>query len=263
MTRLDSQRGDSSHRYPVFLGDGRHFLVFVQGPTEGGNVLLGSLDSNETKLVATADGGLAFAAPDIVLMVRDRVLRAQRMNMKTFAWEGDPVAIAENIQISNTFNYANISASQTGVLTYVNGISSTMSELAFLDATGKRLSSVGPPADQLDPRISPDGSTVLVAQNLGSASTSDIWAYDLRRNIATRLTFSAANDFAPVWSPDGKSMVYTSFEHSPGDLFIKRIDANGAGHSGASHIVRESARCGRLPPTLDPAGADRSQRIHR
>ena len=228
VTEVNVERGDTSHRFPVFLPDGRHFLAFVQGASEGGNVLLGSTDSKETRMLATADGGVAFAPPNILLIVHDRVLRAQRMNLKTFAPEGEVVPLAENIQVSNAINTANVSVSANGILLYVSGASAFMSNLTFFDATGKDLGSVGTPSDQLDPRVAPDGHAVLVSQTAANGN-ADIVAYDLRRNISTKLTFSAANEFGPVWSPDSRSFVYTSFDKRVGDLFTKREEGSGNG----------------------------------
>ena len=228
VTQLDGARGDSSHRYPAILADGRHFIAFVQGSNEGGNLLLASLDSKETKIVGTADAGVVFAPPDSVLIVRDRVLRAQRINPRTSAFEGEAFPIAEGVQASGTYNYANVSASRTGVITYVTGASATRADFVVIDQTGKKISTIGEPGDKLDPRVSPDGFTILSSVD-NAGGNADIWAYDVRRNVSTQLTFAAGNEFGPVFSPDGKSMVYTSFEHRPGDLFLKRIDGSGAG----------------------------------
>ncbi len=228
VTQIDTTRGDTSHRFPTFLPDGRHFLAFVQGASEGGNVLFGSIDSKESRIVMTADGGVTFAPPNIILSVRDRVLRAQRINLKDGSPVGDAFPIAEGTQVSTNVNYANVSVSANGILTFVNGASATLSRLAFFDATGKEVGTVGQPSDQLDPRIAPDGHAILFSQ-AASSGNSDIWAYDLRRNIASRVTFSAANEFGPAWSPDSKSFVYTSFDHRPGDLFVKRVDGGGNG----------------------------------
>src|SRR5205085_7614267 len=144
---------------------------------------------------------------------------------KTFAREGEAVPLAENIQVSGRVNYANVSASSNGLLSYVTGMSASLSTLTFFDAKGKTLGEVGPPADQLDPRVAPDGHAVLSSVN-ASNGNADVWSFDSRRGIATRLTFSAANEFGPQWSPDSKSVVYTSFDKRPGDLVVKRVDGS-------------------------------------
>jgi Tol biopolymer transport system component len=127
-------------------------------------------------------------------------------------------------------NFANISASANGLLTYVRGASSTLSVLAFFDAAGKQLGTIGNPAEQLDPRIAPDGHAVVFSSSDPNGNSA-IFAIDLRRNVTTRLTFSSANEFAPVWSPDSKRIVYTSFEKRPGDLIVKRVEGSGPGES--------------------------------
>ena len=124
-------------------------------------------------------------------------------------------------------NFANFSAS-ANALAYVNGPSATLSLLAFFDAAGKQLGTIGEPAEQLDPRIAPDGHAVVCART-GPNGSTDIWAIDLRRKVSTRLTFSPANELAPVWSPDSKAILYTGFEKRPGDLFVKRVEGTGPG----------------------------------
>ena len=228
ITALNIERGDTSHRFPVLLPDSRHFLAYVQGVTEGGNILLSSIDGKEQRIVVTAAAGVAFAPPDYVLFVRDRELRAQRMDLKTFNLIGESTPLAGQIQVSGNLNFANVSASTNGVLTYVSGASSTLSLLAFFDAAGKQLGTIGDPAEQLDPRIAPDGHAVLCSRTDPNGN-SDIFAIDLRRNVTSRITFSPANEFAPVWSPDSKRVIYTSFEKRPGDLFVKRVEGSGPG----------------------------------
>jgi serine/threonine protein kinase len=228
LTQLNVDRGDTSHRLPVFLPDGRHFLAFVQGISEGANILLGSIDGTENRMVLSADGGVSFAPPDTVLFVRDRALRAQRMDMKTFRMIGEPTPLAERVQASSSLNFANFSVSTNGLLTYVSGASATLTVMTFFDVKGKQLGSVGEPAEQLDPRVSPDGHAVACARSDANGS-QDVWAVDLRRNVTTRLTFSPANEFGPVWAPDSKVIVYTSFDKRPGDLFVKRVEGTGPG----------------------------------
>jgi Tol biopolymer transport system component len=53
----------------------------------------------------------------------------------------------------------------------------------------------------------------------------DTWLYDTERWVWTRFTFSNATDRSPVWSPDGKRIVFSSDREKNWDLYIK--PANG------------------------------------
>jgi Tol biopolymer transport system component len=60
------------------------------------------------------------------------------------------------------------------------------------------------------PRISPDGGRIAFSVlNLTSTVDSQVWVHDLKRGATTRLTFERANS-NPVWTPDGKRLIYLS-----------------------------------------------------
>jgi enamine deaminase RidA (YjgF/YER057c/UK114 family) len=66
VTRRDSKRGDIFHRWPFFLPDGRHFVFLITGRADGGltaDVYVGSLDSDETRLLLRAEDPQALSTP--------------------------------------------------------------------------------------------------------------------------------------------------------------------------------------------------------
>ena len=66
---------------------------------------------------------------------------------------------------------------------------------------------------------------VLTDENSGRA---DIWVYDVRRKVGSRLTFDEMNDTNPVWSPDGARVAFQSNRKGPvGDIFVRRADGRG------------------------------------
>ena len=58
-------------------------------------------------------------------------------------------------------------------------------------------------------------------------SAPDIWVLDMVLGVTSRLTFDAATDNLPIWSPDGQRVVFPSSRKGPFDLYIKA--ASGAG----------------------------------
>src|SRR5215203_354885 len=55
-----------------------------------------------------------------------------------------------------------------------------------------------------DVRVSPEGT------RLALATDDDIWIYDLARPSLTRLTTEAGPDTRPIWTPDGKRVIFRS-----------------------------------------------------
>src|SRR5204862_2307071 len=73
VTKVDASRSEWSHRWPVFLPDGRHFLFLAanfSGHYEKNEIFVGSLDSTERWPVVSASSNAAYADPGYLLYVR-------------------------------------------------------------------------------------------------------------------------------------------------------------------------------------------------
>ncbi len=70
-------------------------------------------------------------------------------------------------------------------------------------------------------RISPDGSQVALDVR---DQESDIWIWDFTRETLSRLTFDPANEWYPVWTPDGRRLAFGSWLDGNINLFSKATD---------------------------------------
>jgi serine/threonine protein kinase/Tol biopolymer transport system component len=229
VTELDAARGETSHRWPMFLPDGRHFLYLAAnfgGRTDVNGIYLGSLDSPERKLLVQATSNVGYAPPGFLLYVRDGELVAHAFDAGRGQMVGDAVPLAAGIARVGTVAYAAFSVSQTGTLVYQESLSAGYSDLAWFDRSGRRIRSQGEPGEYGNPRLSADGKRLAVDM-VDPSGNDDIWTIDLDSGNALRLTFDAALEALPIWSPDGTRVAFNSFRGGPGNLYAKL--ASGAG----------------------------------
>ena len=100
--------------------------------------------------------------------------------------------------------------------------------LVWVDRKGHELGTLGQVADYEDVRISPSGDRVAAAiRDPTSRWNDDVWVLDVARGIALRLSAERSDEFAPVWSPDGQRVFYTSDRAGFYDLY-SRPSAGGS-----------------------------------
>jgi len=223
--KADPAQKTAAVGWPEFLPDGRHYLYMAMGQKADDSVYrIGSLDSKESKVLVPAQTFITYAPSGHLLFVRDRTLVAQPFDAKALKTTGEPVPLAEKIGI-DAVGLARFSVSREGTLAYRTGEAG--SRLLWVDRNGKELGTVGDLGESRNPALSPRGERL--AYNLPDTRTgvSDIWVRDLARGSASRLTFGATNQTAPVWSPDGTRIVYRADRNGPSDLLSKAADGTG------------------------------------
>jgi Tol biopolymer transport system component len=215
VTALDEASGDVQHSFPSFLPDGQQFIYTVIGSTKGANearaVYLAALDGREPPRLLLAEASHARYASGHILFLRDAVLFAQRFDAATRTLQGDAQPIAEQLQITPRLSGGTgaFSVSQAGVLAFQTGVG-VRSQLAWIDRGGKTSALLGEQADYGDVRLSPNERHAAVSMLDPQLGTRDLWFFDLDRRTGDRFTSEPSDDYAPVWSPTGDRLAYTS-----------------------------------------------------
>lgn len=226
VTSVDRDRGETQHLLPQFLPDGRHFLYVARGTagTLDSWIVLGSLDGSEDRPLIRASSQAIYAEPGYLLFVSDGVLRAQPFDAKRLELRGEPmpVAGAEDIGVNPSTPRAMFSVSQAGTLAYRR---SAANDLGWFDRTGRLLGWVGAAGRDSDPALSPDGRRAIVSRYDPATLTRNIWILDLERNgLASPLTSHLAWANCPLWSSDGKDVIFASRVAGRTRLYEKRAD---------------------------------------
>jgi serine/threonine protein kinase len=224
---LDTSRGETSTRWPMFLPDGKHYIfmgfdVSGQGKTQA--IYVGSLDSNERKFLTRATANAAYATPGYFVFYRDKTLFAQHMDVNKFELTGEAFPILTDLQYEPRIGHATFSVSNDRVLLAQNGTGVSLSRLEWYDRTGKETGTVGKPDVFANIDLAPNGKSLAVDQTDMGNQNSDVWIYDLQGEGAKRMTFDPAIDAMPVWSPDGTRVAFSSSRKNTFDLYLKNAD---------------------------------------
>jgi eukaryotic-like serine/threonine-protein kinase len=217
----------TSHRWPVFLPDGKHFLYLAihHDPSRSANDALfyASLDGRENRELFRSHSN-AIYADGYLLFGRGEQLMAQPFDPASGKLSGTPVVLAKEVADDVSTWHIAASASDNGLLVLGTGGSADW-QLVWLDRTGKQIGSVADKFANLSfARISPQGDRIALQMDNAQA---DIWVEDLARGVRTRLTFGPVANQSPVWSPDGNWIAYGSGRNGHSELYRKHSDGSG------------------------------------
>jgi serine/threonine protein kinase/Tol biopolymer transport system component len=250
VTTLDRSRFETSHRWPYFLPDGRHFLYLVlSSQPESGGIFVGSLDSKDTKRLLSNNLSAAYAPPGFLLFLQNEKLVAQQFDADELQLTGEPFPVAERVAYNLGFARVAFSVSDNGVLVYRSG-SSQINQPLWFDRAGKQIASLGKAGLYLTLSLSPDESRVALDRVDTQTGTYDIWLVDLLRDIPSRFTTDPSSDSNPLWSPDGNRIVFSSDREGQRNLYQKI--ASGGGNEEV--LLKSSLEEAKVPEDWSPDG---------
>ena len=158
---LDAAYGETAHRWPQFLPDGRHFLYTAVIGTccpasKPARIKIGALDTTDTVTLFEAESSVAYAS-GYLFFNRDGTLMAQPFDVGSRQFTGEAFPLAERVA-SEGSRYASFSVSDTGVLLHASGLTLGAGQLTWLDREGNALGTVGEPGDYREPASVPGRS---------------------------------------------------------------------------------------------------------
>jgi Tol biopolymer transport system component len=230
VTRIDSEK-ETSHRWPHLLPDGRRFLYLLRaresGRPEVGRLMLGSLDSEENRLLIDDATNAVYVEPGYLVYGRSGGLYAWRFDAGDGRLVGEPVPIfQEKLSFWEPKNLAVFAASASGALVYLpEAVPKTA--LQWYDSGGRPLGSLGTPGYHDSPRISPDGHKVAFGLSDSTGPMSDVWIMDLQYQRTFRLTPGGGVFFNPAWSHDSSRLAFACQPKGVQDLCAKSLRDGG------------------------------------
>ncbi|HUK64166.1 MAG TPA: hypothetical protein VLV15_12555, partial [Dongiaceae bacterium] len=227
ITTLDHAHGETGHRFPSFLPDGKHFLFSVLPPQAGRFPIdIGSIDSPNRERLCAASSAVLYAPPDRVLFLRGTTLVAQRFDPATRRLSGDPMPLREAVAGTNFSGSAGFSVSDDGVLAYAT-YKTTRTRVVWTDLEGRETQRLSfPPAPYGSVGLSPDDHRA-VFQVWDDSHMASLWIGDLERGTATRFSEEPQMCENARWSPDGTRIAYFISQLGPQTIVVRPTDGSG------------------------------------
>jgi serine/threonine-protein kinase len=150
-------------------------------------------------------------------------LRAIGFDLAHLATVGTARPVAQ--VMTTSFGSVHAAVASDGTLAYVSGSQDPMARtLVWVDRDGRETPLTAPPRAYSYPRISPDGTQVVVS---ALDQDTNMWLWNLARTTLTRLTRDPVYDTNPVWTPDGRRVLFSSSR--AGAFKVFRVAADGTG----------------------------------
>ena len=239
LTTIDQSKGEKNHRAPYLLPDQKH-LLFTVDAKEGKQCAVLSLETRAWQLIADLpDAGFARYLPSGHLVFhRSHQLLAVPFDPVQLKVTGTPVTILDGVFPNSDFKIA-----ANGTLAYLPNPSNKDNLLVWVNRQGEKTPVFDQRANFRSPRLSPDGKRIAVQVE------QDIWVYQLDSGRGIRLTFGGDNQ-VPLWSPDGKSIVFATNRN--GVWSINRVAADQSGGGAIERLISGETRY--IPYSWHPDG---------
>jgi serine/threonine-protein kinase len=240
LTRPDRARGEAGHFWPEVLPGGHAVLFTITSQTGGletDQVAVRDLRTGTQKVLLRGGSHGHYVASGHLVYVAAGTLRAISFDPTRLETHGTAVPVLPRLVTKQT-GTADFALASDGTLVYVDApgsLAANARTLVWVDRTGKEEPVGAPPRTYLHPRLSPDGTRIVF---FSLDQENDLWIWDLGRARLTRLTLDPGQDWFPVWTPDGRRIVFSSNRGGQFNLWWQAADGTGTAErlTTSSHV---------------------------
>ncbi|GAC1491789.1 MAG: hypothetical protein NVS1B5_16750 [Gemmatimonadaceae bacterium] len=253
-TVMDTASRELDHSWPDVLPNGKGILITIG--VRGAPRSIGVVDLSSGKhrvIVNNAVYARYVPTGHLLYVTTNRTLMVVPFDQNAMTLTGEPAALVEGVRLTPSSS-VDLAVSDNGTLMYTRGAATEKQELVWVTRDGK--------AQPVDhdwqgtfgrPSLASDGRRLAISLRPNGSYdvnglASDIWVKQLDRGPSIKLTLDGKTNYYPTWTPDGRSVTFSSNAAGSFDLWTKRAD----GSTPAALQVHEKR--GAFNPSWSPDG---------
>jgi len=210
--------------HPQVTADGKYVLFALNTANKSwdmSQIVAQNLATGERHVVVSGGTSPRLLKSGHLVFFRDNTIFAQVFDDATASVKGSAVPMVQKASYAGFSGAGQFSVSDDGTLVYIEGSNDDLLTLTWIDRTGKIEPVAGAPRRRYyEPRLSPDGTMIATATRDDSP---DIYVWDLKNNVETRVTHDDVRDTSPIWL-DNRELLFAT--ETDGQLVLSRRRAD-------------------------------------
>lgn len=214
LARPDRARGEWAYAQPEILPGGKALLMTIR-TFEGDHVAALDLRTATRTVLVRGASQANYVAPGYLVYAIKGTLWAIAFDPGRLTVSGLPVLVGEGVMTTGAGVGGNFSVATDGTLAYVPGgpQMGARRSLLWVDRQGRERMVGAPARAYVYPRLSPDGTQVAVSV---ADQENDIWIWSFSKQSLRKFTFGELFDLHPVWTPDGRRLLWGALRSATG-----------------------------------------------
>jgi hypothetical protein len=185
-----------------------------------------------------------------LLFVRGGALFAVPFDLKGERVTGPEVVIAQQVAVDPWVGGAHYAVAVDGTVLFFRGrFLEPERRLVWVGRDGQVVASGVSGTRPSQPRISPDG-TRGVFTAMSADGDNEVLLADLARGTSVRFSADPRDDFTPVWTHDGRAVIWTALQPARAPILVTRA-ADG---SGRTEEVLPETKGAQFAGSVSPSG---------
>jgi serine/threonine-protein kinase len=213
--------------WPQILPDQKTvlFTIWTGGKMDDSRIAVADLATGRHHTVLEGGTDARYLPTGHLLYERGGSVLAVPFDAGRLRVTGPPMTLLASVLSGLINGESQFDFSREGALAYVPGglVGRSPRMLVWVDRRGASIPASETQQSFAEPALSPDGRRAAVTIE---GATYDVWVCEIDRGILTRLSFGA-DDSAPLWTPDGKRIVWSSSRGGQKNLFWRNADGTG------------------------------------